>query len=158
VPVVIADTSPLRYLIQIELIEILPKLFDAISIPSEVARELSNKACPAAVRSWIAAPPEWLRLQDGERSDEAQLQTLDAGERAAIELSIALRADLLLIDDRKGAKAAARMGFVTIGTLGILDLAAKRKFIDLRKAFDDLSRTNFRYRRALLADLLVGYE
>ncbi|MFN0106302.1 MAG: DUF3368 domain-containing protein [Bryobacteraceae bacterium] len=39
--------------------------------------------------------------------------------------------------------------FETTGTLGILDLAAKRKLIDLRDAIERLKRTNFLYRKDL---------
>lgn len=64
------------------------------------------------------------------------------------------KAHLILIDDRKGAAVAVNKGFETTGTLGILDLAAKRGLIDLRDALDRLKRTNFRYRQAILDALL----
>ena len=64
------------------------------------------------------------------------------------------KAHLILIDDRKGAAVAVNKGFETTGTLGILDLAAKRGLIDLRDALDRLKSTNFRYRQAILDALL----
>lgn len=49
---------------------------------------------------------------------------------------ITLKADLILIDERKSSTGAASKGFEITGTLGILDLAAKRKLIDLRGAIE----------------------
>jgi predicted nucleic acid-binding protein len=40
--VVVADTSPLRYLVQIDQINLLPRLFEKIFIPSVVCDELGH--------------------------------------------------------------------------------------------------------------------
>jgi predicted nucleic acid-binding protein len=75
------------------------------------------------------------------------LMALDPGERSAITLGLSLKADLILIDDRKGASIALNKGFEITGTLGVLDLVARRHLINLRDALDRLKRTNFRYRQ-----------
>lgn len=85
-----------------------------------------------------------------EATDDPALASLDPGERAAIALGISLKADLILIDERKGSFAALSKGFETTGTLGILDLAARRGFIDLRDAIERLKQTNFRYRQEII--------
>ena len=41
-----------------------------------------------------------------------------------------IHADLLLIDERAGFRAAKKRGLCVTGTLGVLDLAAKRGLID----------------------------
>jgi predicted nucleic acid-binding protein len=69
-------------------------------------------------------------------------------------LALSLHADLILIDDRKAALAAIRKGLGVIGTLGILDLAARRGLIDLATAFTRLKATSFRYRQEMLDELL----
>ena len=53
---------------------------------------------------------------------------MDDGEAEAIELARELRADGLLIDERKGRKLAAREGVAVIGWLGVV-LLAKRKML-----------------------------
>lgn len=155
---VIADTSPIRYLVQIGQIELLRVLFGAVSIPTEVANELSDTSAPAAVRDWIHTPPEWLKVADAPWIDDPALDSLDSGERAAIALGISLKADLILIDERKGSRVAESKGLDTTGTLGVLDLAAKRKLINLRDAIGLLKRTNFRYRKEIIDELLAQHD
>ncbi len=58
-------------------------------------------------------------------SDDPSLAALDEGEKAAIALGLSLSADLVLIDERRGAAAARGKGFEVTGTLGVLDLAAR---------------------------------
>lgn len=51
---VVADTSPLNYLVLIERVEILPVLYGTVTIPEEVRDELSAEDAPAGVRSCLA--------------------------------------------------------------------------------------------------------
>ena len=155
---VIADTSPIRYLIQIGHIDLLHRLFAAVTIPTEVARELGDPSAPLAVQTWIQSPPVWLRVLDAAGNDDSALSNLDPGERAAIALGIALKADLILIDDRRGSAAAVQKGLEVTGTLGILDLAAKRRLIDLGHAIERLKETNFRYRKEIIDNLLAQHR
>jgi predicted nucleic acid-binding protein len=151
---VVADTSPIRYLVQIDHVNLLTRLFEEIVIPAVVADELAHPSAPAVVQAWISHPPDWLKVLPGTDTDDPALRGLDAGERAAIALGLSLKADLILIDDREGASVALSKGFEITGTLGVLDLAARRRLIDLRDALDRLKRTNFRYRQELLDELL----
>jgi hypothetical protein len=86
--------------------------------------------------------------------DDAVLLPLGAGEREAISLAISMRADLILIDERKGTHVALDKGFVVAGTLGVLALAARQGLIDLADSFARLRRTNFRYRQGIMDALL----
>lgn len=49
---VVADTTPLNYLILCGAIDVLPRLFDEIVIPEAVWIELSHPKAPAAVHDW----------------------------------------------------------------------------------------------------------
>ena len=49
---VVADTSPLNYLLQAGLMYVLPKLYGNIVIPEEVRDELLAADAPAIVRDW----------------------------------------------------------------------------------------------------------
>jgi predicted nucleic acid-binding protein len=52
--------------------------------------------------------------------------------------------------------AARDHGLETVGTIGLLDLAAQRGLIDLQPAFAALRATNFRHPPALLDALLAA--
>ena len=62
------------------------------------------------------------------------------------------------MDERKGVRISLRKGFAVTGTLGILDLAARRGLIDLAESFDRLKATNFRYRPEMLEDMLARIQ
>ena len=83
---------------------------------------------------------------------------LDAGEQAAIALAVQLKATLLLIDDRAGVRAALAQGLEVVGTLGILDRAARIGLVDLAACLTRLKATNFRYRPQLLDALLAQHK
>jgi hypothetical protein len=54
--IVIADTTPLNYLVLIEQAEILPQLYNRVFIPPAVWEEFQRPETPSAVRAWIAHP------------------------------------------------------------------------------------------------------
>jgi len=82
-------------------------LFQKVILPSAVQHELHDNDAPA-VRAWIADPPAWVEVnQTPDHSlDDKLLRELDQGEQAAIALAIAIKADLVLMDDREGVAAA----------------------------------------------------
>jgi len=49
---IVADTSPLVYLVLIDHIDILPQLFETVLIPEAVHSELQNPLAPAPVQAW----------------------------------------------------------------------------------------------------------
>jgi predicted nucleic acid-binding protein len=156
VRLVIADTGPLNYLILIGHVGVLPVLFEKVILPATVQGELASIKAPPLIRHWIANLPAWLEVRKGliDQGDDASLKGIGAGEKAAIQLAASLRADLLLMDDRKGVNAALGKGLRVTGTLGILDLAARRGLVDFAQAVEQLRRTNFRVPQALLQALL----
>jgi len=88
VTVVVADTSPLNYLVLIGQIGILQVLYGTVLVPPEVLAELSDSGAPPAVSDWIRSLPEWLQVRaaQADQNDPA-LQQIDPGERAAILLA-----------------------------------------------------------------------
>ena len=155
---VVADTSPIFYLLSIGHIDLLPQLFGKVFLPDAVHKELCHPAAPSVVREWVDGLPAWAEVTAVEASDDATLQSLGAGERAAITLALSLHADLILIDERKGTTVALGKGFDVTGTLGVLGLAARRGLIDLADSFARLKRTNFRYRQEIMDELLNRKE
>jgi predicted nucleic acid-binding protein len=90
-------------------------------------------------------------------TDDATAAALDDGERAAIALAVAIGAELILMDDRAGVAVAYQKGLTVTGTLGVLDLAARRGLIDLAVAIGRPKATNFRC-RAEIMDALLAHQ
>ncbi len=107
-PVVVADTGPLNYLVQIDAIDVLPALFGKIIVPTVVHDELMHPRAPAAVRTWAANSLPWIDLRPtlDPTSGVAALRSLDDGERAAITVAREIGADLILMDDRDAVAIA----------------------------------------------------
>lgn len=148
--IVVSDTAPLNYAIQIGCAHVLPELFGEVFIPAAVADELRHPNAPTAVANWIAAPPLWLR--EVTLKDQPAMPRLGRGEAAAIALARELDADLL-IDDQKGKRIAQGLGLRTIGLLSVLRIASERKALDLLDCLDRLERTNFFVPKGILAEM-----
>ena len=141
--IVIADATPLNYLVLIGHSDILSQLFDQVFIPSAVMTELERPRTPEMVRAWIAAPPTWLQVRSVENAKAGDLEHLGAGEREAIFLAEELGAEWLIMDDYDGRKEATRRNLPVIGTLRVLDEAADRDLINLPEAVRHLQQTTF---------------
>jgi predicted nucleic acid-binding protein len=154
---VLADTSPLHYLVLTNTIDLVPRLFRQVTVPEIVRAELLNGEAPTPVRAWAAAPPPWLSIVPAPQEVGDDLAHLDAGERAAIALSTALQPDLILMDDRDGVAVARGRGFAVTGTLGVFERAARQDLIALEDALARLKATNFHARQELY-DLLLARD
>ena len=154
--IVIADTSPINYLVLIDEVEVLPALYGRVLVPPAVCAELRRVRASERVRTWIAHPPPWLEVRAPSRSFDAQLARLDAGERDAILLAEELGADQLIIDEIRGRREAERRRLPFTGTLGVLAAAAENGLLDLRSAVDRLRHTNFHVAQNILDRLIEG--
>jgi predicted nucleic acid-binding protein len=61
--IVISDTSSICYLVLIDEIDLLQKLYGRVMIPQAVYEELTAFGSPAKVQYWIAQHPRWIELQ-----------------------------------------------------------------------------------------------
>ena len=127
---VVSNTSPLNYLVLIELQQLLPALFNRILIPEAVLRELRSPAAPAQVGEWLDTTPDWLESRVA-ADIPSELRQLGPGEREAIVLAESVDDGLVLLDERKARGMARQRGLAVTGTLGVLDLAAARGLVDL---------------------------
>jgi predicted nucleic acid-binding protein len=146
--VVVADTTPLNYLIQIGQVELLRDLFGKVMIPEAVLAELHHPKAPSAVANWLLRLPEWLTVEKVERLD--QTIQLGHGENEAISLAVERHILIVLMDERRGRSAAETRGLLPIGTLNILDLADERGLADGVAMLEALKQTTFRAESELL--------
>ena len=104
---IVSDTTPLNYLILIEAVEILPRLYGRVLIPAEVEDELSHARAPEIVRGWTADYPSWLEVAPASKCADSTLLHLHPGEREAIALAMESEINCVLMDERDGVEAAA---------------------------------------------------
>lgn len=154
---VVADTSPLNYLILIGEVEVLAQLYGEVLIPDVVLAELTDSEAPANVAEWASSLPTWIDVRRTPASPE-RLEGLDEGERAAILLAEAQPSPvLLLMDDAEGRAEAERRKIAVTGTLGILRAAALGDLVDLPVALARLRDTNFRCPGVLLEEMTAEH-
>ena len=116
--VVVADTSPINYLVLISQIDLLQLLYKRVLIPPAVMAELTHPRAPEPVRAWARAAPRWLEVLSPTIS--MLFPQLDPGETEAIALAIEIGADVLIIDEQAGRREATGRGVKVAGTLAIL--------------------------------------
>jgi predicted nucleic acid-binding protein len=142
--IVVADSSPLNYLIQIQHDSLLRELYKRVFVPTAVIEELRHPRAPVAIASWLQHIPAWLEVRSV-TSQVGSLENLDAGEREAILLAEEMHASLPLIDEKQGRLEAKRRSISTIGTLGVLLAGAKKGLADPELLFQRLiTETTFR--------------
>ncbi len=81
--IVVSDTTPLNYLILIDVIDVLPKLYGTVMIPRAVWLEMSVPLAPASVRQFVAKAPIWCQVVNVTCSDQ-KIAGLGTGESEAI--------------------------------------------------------------------------
>lgn len=141
--IIISDTTPLRYLIEIEEIDCLENLFGKVIIPQKVFSELQGEKTPSEVTAWIQNHPEWLEVKQADTSLFAPKRKIQAGEHEAIALAVEFKADARLIDDTDAIKEAHRINLTTLRLFTILELAAKKRLLDLPESVEKMRLTSF---------------
>jgi len=153
--IVVADTSPINYLVLIGQVDVLGKIYARVTIPEAVLNELSVSSAPAAVWAWVQKPPEWLEIDLSVLGEDASLDALDRGERHAIALAERHGAKRLIVDDGAARREAERRGIPVIGLLGVLAEAARRGLLSLPEALAALQATSFYVSEDLIERLLL---
>jgi hypothetical protein len=150
--IVVSDASPLIALSAIGQLEILHALYGQTLIPEAVRQEVVEAGLgrPGGTEiktaAWVSAQPV-----KGDFLPRALAGELGRGESEAIVLALERRADLLLIDERRGRKVAGRFGIKVLGILGILIEAKKKGLIpEVGPLLEDLlTKAGFRISKEL---------
>lgn len=123
----VADTSPLLALARLDLLHVLPRLFERTLIPPAVFSEAAERRPDApgadAVRRAVADGLLHLAEPGGTTSQLSLPDWLGPGESEAILLALEVRADWLVLDDRGARRYASDLGPAVIGTVRVLEVA-----------------------------------
>lgn len=117
----VSNTSPVSNLAIIGRLDLLRLRYGRVLIPPAVAQELEALTHPQG-RTRIAAAfaESWLVTQALAAPPPALVFPLDAGETEAIALALEVRAEVLLMDEKRGRAAARGFGLTVAGALGEL--------------------------------------
>lgn len=150
--IVVSDTTPINYLLQLDLVELLRDLYGTVYLPSAVLRELEAEGSLKTVRAWAGDLPEWVVVRGLQREIPDEFLHLDAGEAEALTLALEIGADVVLLDERKGRKAAEACGLEAAGTLAVLRDSAVAGRIDFDEEVSRLRSLNFRVSDEIIDD------
>jgi predicted nucleic acid-binding protein len=136
---VVSNASPLIILGRIDRLDLLPALFGAVQVSSEVYEEVvlagAGRPAAAAIKAakWIEIHPA---LSHADLAAWRSQASLGSGELATIALAKALAADWVILDERAARQLATNHQLNVIGCVGILELAYRRKLVpDLRATY-----------------------
>ena len=112
--VAIVDTSPLQYLFQLGLLDLLPELLDEIVIPPAVEAELAEGR-----RIGVALPDPanyaWLKVCKVSGASLLPLAwDLGKGEKEVLAMALESPDSLVALDDRLARRAATALGIPLI--------------------------------------------
>jgi predicted nucleic acid-binding protein len=146
---VVADTSPLIALQQLGRLSLLQRIFEEISVPPAVARELSPGM--PELPSWIV-----VRALTQPIASAILRASLGAGESEALSLVLEVKAELFIVDDRPARRLALNLGIPNAGTTGLLLRAKQLGFVpEVRPLLDEIIRRGFRLSPAIRERVLA---
>jgi len=144
-PDLICDTSPIQYLHQLGLLQIVRTLGEQVLVPPAVVDEL------AVGRSFGVNLPDveslgWVTVRRPISEAASPLVThLGPGETEVLMLALEMQAAVAVLDDALARQTAETLGLQFTGTLGVL-LDAKRAGLiaEVRPWLDQLNALQFR--------------
>jgi predicted nucleic acid-binding protein len=87
--IIVADTTPSNYLVLLQHVDLLPRLFGDVVIPVAVPEGLQDPESPESVRAWITQRPPWLHFESVRSKPDPDLSTLigESGKRLPLPKS-----------------------------------------------------------------------
>ncbi len=158
--IVVSDTSPLIALMKAKQLKLLEDLYGTVVIPQAVYDELTvNSEYPEETEQ--VKESNFLKLVSVKDNKSVrlfqQITGLDLGESEAIKYAADNNADLVLVDEISGRRAAKMMGLNCIGSLGVLLSAYKNKLInaeDVKSAIEQMRSSNIYFDDPLIDTVL----
>jgi uncharacterized protein len=151
----ICNTSPLQYLHQLRLVDLLPRLYSRILMPTavvgeiEAGRALGHDLPDVPALSWATVVTPTIAAFLPTVAD------LGGGERQVLALAVETPAAVAILDDALARQHGRLLRLRLTGTLGVL-LRAKREgaISALRPLLDRLSELRFRVAPDVRAEVL----
>lgn len=159
--IVVSNSTPLIGLASIGRFDLLQQLFGEIHIAKAVytetvlqGREDGGAKHQVSTATWIKSVVVQDRL-----AVEVLLDELDLGEAETIVLAREIKADWVLMDEKKGRRKLNQLGIEKVGTLGIL-LKAKQAGLlgQIRSEVESLHKQGFSISPSLVDSILKAAD
>ncbi len=155
-PVIVADTGPLIALAKLHQLPLLPQLFSDILLPETVFREATVCKDREDVKLIEAFTKQHLRIMPDIDNSSVFLQggLLDEGETQVLALAEKLRCGVLM-DERRGRRAAHYHRIPVVGVLGVLLQAKEQNIIPkIKPLLKTLQTSGYRLSHGLIEHAL----
>lgn len=155
-PNLISNTSPIQYLYQTELLDLLPMLYGEVILPQAVVNELAEGGRLGVSLPDLTVLP-WVNIrQPGDLlilSNVADI--LGAGEQEAIALAVEIPDSLVILDDGLARRYAKTLGVQFTGTLGVILKGKQSGYLnEIMPVLDRLDSLGFRLDSSTRASVL----
>ena len=158
-PSVVSNSTPLIYLAKIGKLDLLKLIFGEVLIPQEVLTEVVKKGKMLGRKdAYIvenAIVQGWIRVVEADPF-EIPIE-LDKGEEEVLSLAKQLKIEIVLIDEISARSAARLLGLTPRGTLFVLLMSLKEKFIafdEFLQALDQLIEQGFRLKEEVYVEAI----
>ena len=162
--IVVSDSTPLITLMKAERLDVLQGLFGEVLIPEAVFNELTTNT-DFTEEADLVKNSSFIKVvsvnDDKAVSLLRRATGLDLGESEAIVYADNNKADILLMDEVAGRRVATDMGFVIMGSIGVLIAAFKRGILsqaDAKEALEKIKKANRHISSKLLQDAIEVIE
>lgn len=151
---VVCDTSPLQYLHQLGLLEMLPQIYGRVLIPQAVADEI-RAGLKAGVNLPVPDGLDWLDERKVTDSPWPVPRDIHRGEAEVMALARTIPGARVILDDLAARRHARLLGLDCTGTLGILLKAKQRGLVaSVTEVVDRLEGLGFRLAAGTRAEAL----
>lgn len=141
---VVSNTTPLQYLHQAGVLDLLPGLYERLVVPAAVADEILVGR-DAGVDLPDLAALDWIEIRSVEASPWPIARDIHRGEAEVLALAGSMPQTLMILDDLAARRHARLLNLKFTGTLGVL-LRAKRQGLipEVRQVLDRMEECGFR--------------
>ncbi len=155
--IIVSNTTPLIGLAVVGQFDLLRSMFGQITIPEAVFAEAVLFGRKEGGAKQEVTQADWIKVvtvQD-QLAVEVLLDELDRGEAETIVLACELRADWVLMDEKKGRRKLSEMNLNKVGTVGLLLKGKQAGFLpEIGPCLEVLRRQGFSLSRAVMESAL----
>jgi predicted nucleic acid-binding protein len=155
--IVVSDTTPLIGLSSIGRLELLLQLFDDVYIPQAVFDETVTSGREEGKAKHSVANADWIHIVEvkDRLAVNILLDEMDLGEVETIILASEMKADWVLMDEKKGRRKLSQLNIPKIGTVGILLKAKQLGLVsNLKAELESLQKSGFSVSQLVIEEVL----